>query len=392
MLAYTPYERDNRVRRYAEALAKRGDQVDVLGLYSEHSEGDPPLVRMNGVNVYRLQHREHNETSKWTYAWRLLRFTLAASRTVARMHKENNYDLVHIHNMPDFLVFAAWYPKMKGAKLILDIHDLVPELFESKFKTRLAPCYIWGLKTLERAAARFVDHVIVANELWFPTVTGRSVPEERCSVTMNLVDLDIFSKHPRTRTDDKIVVLFPGSLQWHQGVDLAIHALVDLKKTVPYAEFHIYAGSGDKRESLRELVRDLHLETSVKFYDGVSLDEMPAVMANADIGIVPKRADGFGNEAYSTKIMEFMSQGVPVVVSRTRVDAHYFEEGTVHFFPPGDSRALARAMLDVIDSKQLRDTLTANGYKYCEKYNWSEKKNEYLNLVDRLTRANEAAG
>jgi glycosyltransferase involved in cell wall biosynthesis len=394
MLAYTPYERDNRVRRYAETLAKRGDVVDVVGLYAEHSHDEPYAVQINGVNVYRIQHREHNENSKWTYGWRLLRFTVRASIELARMHKKNRYDLVHIHNMPDFLVFAAWYPKWKGAKLILDIHDLVPELFTSKFKTRFASCYIWLLKAVERLAAGFVDHVIIANDLWFAKVTRRSVSKQRCSVVMNSVDLEIFSKHPRTRTDERIVVLFPGSLQWHQGVDLAIRAFADLKEAVPDAEFHIYAGSGgDKRESLNKLVRDLQVEASVKFCDGVSLDEMPAIMANADIGVVPKRADGFGNEAYSTKIMEFMSQGVPVVVSRTKVDTHNFEEGTVHFFPPGDTQALTCAMRDVIDSKQLRDTLTRNGYKYCEKYSWSEKKKEYLGLVDTLTRtANEAAG
>jgi glycosyltransferase involved in cell wall biosynthesis len=75
------------------------------------------------------------------------------------------------------------------------------------------------------------------------------------------------------------------------------------------------------------------------------------VIANADLGVVPKRADSFGNEAYSTKIMEFMSQGVPVVISRTKVDSHYFEEGTVHFFPSGDSQAMAEAMLDVVNNR-----------------------------------------
>jgi glycosyltransferase involved in cell wall biosynthesis len=336
--------------------------------------------------VYRVQHREHNERTKWSYVWRLLRFLVSSSRAVTRLHKQNRYDVIHIHNMPDFLVFAAWYPKLTGAKLILDIHDVVPELFASKFQTNFKTAYFWLLKKIEKISARFVDHVIISNHLWHKTVTERSVSEERCSVLINHVDPEMFWPHGRTRTDDRFIVLFPGSLQWHQGLDVAISAFAEVKRQVPNAEFHIYAGSGgDKRASLILLVQKLDLGESVKFFEGVPLDEVVQVIANADIGVVPKRADSFGNEAYSTKIMEFMSQGVPVVVSRTKIDSFYFEEGVVHFFPSGDSRAMAAAMLDVINNKDLRESLVTRGHEYCERNGWSRKKKEYLDLIDFLS-------
>jgi glycosyltransferase involved in cell wall biosynthesis len=129
------------------------------------------------------------------------------------------------------------------------------------------------------------------------------------------------------------------------------------------------------------------LETSVKFFRGVPLDDMPGVIANADIGVVPKRADSFGNEAYSTKIMEFMSQGVPVVVSRTKIDSLYFSEGTVHFFESGNSHAMAEAMVDVFKDKELRQSLVTRGLEYCEHNGWARKKSEYLDLIDSLTDA-----
>jgi hypothetical protein len=91
---------------------------------------------------------------KWTYAWRLMCFLVRSSRALTRLHKQNRYDVIHIHNMPDFLVFAAWYPKLTGAKLILDIHDVVPELFASKFQTKLKGMYFALLKTIERAVGR----------------------------------------------------------------------------------------------------------------------------------------------------------------------------------------------------------------------------------------------
>ncbi len=384
MVAYSPYESDNRIRRYAETLAKRGDQVDAIAI--SRSNDALPQEEINGVTVYRVQHREHNERGKWTYAGRLLCFLVRSSATLTRLHERNRYDVIHIHNMPDFLVFAAWYPKSTGAKLILDIHDVVPELFGNKFQTNFKTAYVGLLKRIERMSANFVDHVIVSNHLWHKTVVARSVREERCSVFINHVDSEMFSRHARTRTDGKFIVLFPGSLQWHQGLDIAIEAFVQFKNKVPNAEFHIYAGAGgDMKAKLRRLVQRLDLEESVKFCEGVPLDRMAEVIANADLGVVPKRADSFGNEAYSTKIMEFMSQGVPVVVSRTKVDTFYFEEDVVHFFRSGDSQAMAEAMLDVVNNRDLRESLVTRGYEYVERNSWDRKKQEYLDLIDSLS-------
>ena len=177
-----------------------------------------------------------------------------------------------------------------------------------------------------------------------------------------------------------------GVFQWHQGLDIAISAFAEVKSKVPNAEFHIYSGAGgDMKASLKRLVQQLDLEESVKFCGGVPLDEMAAVIANVDLGVVPKRADSFGNEAYSTKIMEFMSQGIPVVVSRTKIDSLYFEEGVVHFFRSGDSQAMAEAMLDVINHPDLRESLIARGYEYVERNDWSRKKKQYLDLIDSLS-------
>jgi glycosyltransferase involved in cell wall biosynthesis len=384
MLGYTAYEFDNRVRRYAETLAKRGDTVDVIALGGTYFSR--PVEEINGVTVHRVQNREYDERHKWAYASRLLRFLWRSSRSLTQLHKRNRYDLIHIHNMPDFLVFAAWYPKLTGVKLILDIHDLVPEMFVSKFEATPANAYVGLLKKLEKMAAGFADHVIVSNDLWRQTLISRSVPGEKCSVFLNHVDPAMFYRRQRTRSDDKFVILFPGSFQWHQGLDIAIEAFARIRSKVPNAELHLYGGGGgDRGIDLARLAQQLGLDGSVKFCGGVALDQIPQVIANADLGIVPKRADSFGNEAYSTKIMEFMSQGLPVVVSRTKIDNFYFEEGVVHFFPSGDSEAMADAMLDVINNKELRQTLIARGYEYVERNGWHRKKQEYLDLVDSLS-------
>ena len=155
---------------------------------------------------------------------------------------------------------------------------------------------------------------------------------------------------------------------------------------MPNAEFHFYGGAGgDKEGELKQLARELGLSESVKFFGGLPLDRMAGIIANADLGVVPKRADSFGNEAYSTKIMEFMSQGVPVVVSRTKIDTFYFTEEDVRFFPSGDSEAMAAAMLEVATNPDVRKSLSAHGYDYVERNGWAEKKKEYLDLIDFLS-------
>ena len=381
MVSHNGYETDNRVRRYAEALVKRGDQVEVIVLTS----GDVPLgtAVMHGVTVYRIQHRTHDERSKWTYAWRLLRFLVASSVLMTRRHRHQRYDLIHVHNVPDFMVFAAWYPKLTGVRIILDIHDIVPEFFASKFGTGEDSFFVLLLKLMEKASMAFADHVIVSNHLWYEKLIARSVPREKCSVFLNHVDPAVFYRHPRTRNDEKFIVIFPGSFQWHQGLDIAIEAFAQVKKKMPNAELYLYGG-GPEEANLVRLVDRLGLNGSVKF-GGVSHDEVAGVIANADLGIVPKRADSFGNEAYSTKIMEFMSQGVPVVVSRTKIDKFYFDDTVVQFFESGNVSAMADTMLQVINDSSLRESLVANGYEYSARNNWDVKRQDYLDLVDSLS-------
>jgi glycosyltransferase involved in cell wall biosynthesis len=382
MLVHNSYESDNRVRRYAEALARRGDLVDVIAI----ADGKVPLGKeeISGVTAERIQRRGTNQKNKWAYAWRLMSFFVRSTIFLTRRHQRVRYDLIHVHNLPDFLIFAAWYPKRTGAKLILDIHDIVPEFFASKFHVAPTDEYVKFLKKVEKSSASFADYVIVSNHLWRDRLIGRSVSADKCDVFLNHVDPAIFYRREKVKADDKFVILFPGSLNWHQGLDIAIDAFVQVKKAVPNAEFHLY-GRGPMRIALEEQAIRLGLSGSVKFSDSVSLDKIASIVANADLGVVPKRADDFGDEAFSTKIMEFMSQGVPVVVSKTKIDTFYFDDSVVRFFKSGSPDDMARAMLEVIENEPLRRNLIEAGLEYVDNHSWEGRKKVYFDLVDSLT-------
>ena len=172
MVAYSFYEQDNRVMRYAEALAKRGDSVDVIAL---RKEGFPEYENIRGVNVRRIQTRKINKKGRVSYLLKLIRFLFNSSIALTGRHLKIPYDLIHVHNVPDFEVFAAAFTKLKGAKIILDIHDILPEFYASKFNQSKSGLLFKSLVLLERFSARFADHVIISNHLWEKTLLSRSV-------------------------------------------------------------------------------------------------------------------------------------------------------------------------------------------------------------------------
>ena len=178
-------------------------------------------------------------------------------------------------------------------------------------------------------------------------------------------------------------MIYPGGLQKHQGLDLAIRALKQVTNDIPQLELHIY-GDGPDKHKLFDLVQALGLHTKVQLHNPVDIRQIPTLLAEADIGVVPKRADGFGNEAYSTKILEFMSQGIPVIASRTSIDECYFGDGSVLFFESGNVEALARCIQSLANNAELRRTLAEQGSACVARNNWTNKKQEYLDLVARL--------
>lgn len=382
MATYSFYETDQRVMRYAEALAERGDHVDVLALCSTGNA--PRRENVGGVCVHRIQARlGKSEQSRAAYLAPLVLFLIRAGWWITRAHQRSRYQLLHVHNVPDFLVFAAGYPKATGARVILDIHDIVPELYASKFSSGQPASLNRALLAVERWSARFADHVILANHLWLEKYAARTGVAGRCSVYLNHVDTSVFHPRPRTRQDHKRWVLFPGGLQWHQGLDIAIRAFQQVIARLPEAELHIY-GDGPARAPLMTLARELGLNGSVHFHQPRPVREIAGVMADADLGVVPKRADSFGNEAYSTKIMEFMALGVPVVVSSTKVDRFYFDDSVVRFFESGNVDALAAAIVEVLHNREETRARIARASAYAQSNCWDTRKHDYLALVDSL--------
>ncbi len=380
MLSYSFYDSDARVSRYAETLARRGDRVDVIALGQEGQEG---FARISGVNLFRIQKRERNEKGKVSFLVRLSKFFIRSSVFLSRRHRLEPYDLVHVHSVPDFEVFAAWLPKLTGAKVILDIHDIVPEFYAAKFGSGKDSLLYKLLILIEKLSVGYADRVIISNHLWEKTLR-RSVGNGKCSVVMNYPDPEVFYARARTRRDNRFVMMYPGTLNRHQGLDIALRAFGRVKAEIPQADFHIY-GKGDSKPSLEAIVRDLGLSGRVFMHDTRSKEQIAEIMANADLGIVPKRNDPFGGEAFSTKTLEFMLLGVPIIVSGTKIDRYYFDDSVVRFFEPEDEAGLGTAMVELAQNHGLRKGLADRARAFvAREYDWEIKKDIYLGMVDQL--------
>jgi glycosyltransferase involved in cell wall biosynthesis len=380
MVAYTFYECDNRVRRYAETLSRRGDTVEVVAL---RQNNQPFKDSLNGVTVFHIQRREINERTKLDYLFRVLLFLFNSLFFIGFRHIKKKYDLIHVHSVPDFEVFAAIIPKIFGAKVILDIHDIVPEFYASKFSSGRNSFFSRLLMIIEKMCCSFANHVIISNDIWGERLVKRSIRKEKCTVILNYPDPLLFHRKRPKHETGKFIVMYPGTIAWHQGLDIAVRAMEIVGQKRNDIEFHIY-GDGPEKNTVEKFVESLHLSNRVKIFGPAPVEEIVEKLFDTDLGLVPKRGDNFGGEAFSTKILEFMAMGVPALISKTRIDAYYFDDDHVLFFESGNEKDLAEKILLIAENKTLREKLTNNGLRYIQSNNWDVKKKLYLDIIDSL--------
>ncbi|MGH9163398.1 MAG: glycosyltransferase family 4 protein, partial [Vicinamibacteraceae bacterium] len=346
---------------------ERGDDVDVIAL---RRPGQPRVGEEHGVRVIRLQRRAKTESTPLTHLAKLLWFALQAFAVLTVRHLRRRYDIVQVHNIPDFLVFAALLPKLTGAKVILDIHDVLPELYAGKFDAGPDSAVFRALLLVERLSCKFADSVVVANHIWHERLVQRAASSAKCLTILNSPDLRLFKPQSRERTppNGKFIILYPGSLSRHQGLDTAIRAFAGVVDLLPDAELHIY-GEGPAKAELEGLTRHLAVEDRVQLHAPLPVEQIAEVIASAAVGIEPKMADRFGNEAMSTKVLEFLASGVPVILSRTRAHMLYFDHPSVRFFASGDHRELADALLDAYHHRP-DDTSAQRAVEFASSYGW----------------------
>jgi glycosyltransferase involved in cell wall biosynthesis len=390
-IAYSFYEVDLRVRRYAELLVNDTNRVDAIML-KRHDQPYKGIV--NGVNVYRIQKRAFDEKFIFNYVFKILSFFIKGSIILLFKHIRYRYKVIHIHNVPDFLVFMAIIPKLMGAKIILDIHDIMPEFFCQKFNKSVNTLSVKFLLFVERMSVSFADHIVVSNDIWRNKIIDRDkVLPEKCTTILNYADLSFFDKELTvvSKDKDRFNIIYPGTISHLHGLDILIKAMSIVHQKLPHIKVDVYAATTNRyfTEEINKLISSLNLDQIFKFHDPVTIEELAKVYKDFDLGVIPKRGGIFAEEAFSTKTFDYMAAGLPIVASKTKIDQYYFDDSIIMFFEPENYEELAKCIIALYHDPEKRQDLMACGKKFVETNNWECKKCIYLKIIDNLVRSKD---
>jgi glycosyltransferase involved in cell wall biosynthesis len=386
MVVHSYYDEDPRVRREAEALVAAGDEVDVFAL---RRETDEVTGLVDGVRVHRLGVQRHQGAGIGVYLREYLAFLVRACWALTRAHRRRRYALVQVHSLPDFLAFAALPLRLVGVPLLLDLHEAMPEFFRSRFPRAASPLAHRLLLLQERSSIALASAVVTVNEAMAERLVDLGIRREKVHVVANSVSLARFDStaHPvrMFAADGTVRCIYAGALTPTYELDVALDALARIAAERPGLAFALdLYGRGDAESSLRAKAAAVGLGDRVVFHGRIPIEDVPAAIAAADIGLAPTRHDRFTDASLSTKLFEYAAMGKPVVATRLPLVARTFPEGTLSTYPAGDAAAMAVAILTLIDDPEARETAVARTMAIVREASWEHEAVRYRAIVEGL--------
>jgi glycosyltransferase involved in cell wall biosynthesis len=381
MIAYTIYDFDGRVRREAETLASSGFHVRCL-TPMRGSRPEPYAVR--GVRVHELHAFKYQGKSKPVYFASYLWFLLASSLACLKLLFKGELDVVHAHNLPDFLVFAGLVPRVFGRKIVLDVHDSVPETFATKFSPAST---LWKAMCFEEKVSALLAHkVICVNHPQRDVLVSRGIPSSKTFISMNMPDPTIFdlaSLPARSIDDSSFNLVYHGTMSVRLGVDLVIRAVALSRRQIPNVRLHLWGG-GDDLKLFRALVHELQLENTVLFDSGFALQDLPPRLNAMHVGIVGNRHSLAGDLMLPVKLLEYVSMDIPAIVPRLKAIEHYFSDDMVLYYAPGDVEACAAAIYRLYCRPELRCGQAQRARQVLTDHGWERQGPELVALYRAL--------
>jgi glycosyltransferase involved in cell wall biosynthesis len=383
MCVFSHYPADPRVRREAEALIEVGVEVDVVCL---RAKGQSQTETVRGVDVYRLP-VERRRGGKVRYLFEYALFILYSFFMIASLHLKRKYRIVHVHNMPDVLVFSGLVPRVMGAKAILDLHDPMPEVFITKYD--LAPDH-WMIRTLrflEKASIGFANQVLTPNEAFARLFAQRSCKREKIEIVMNAPQEEVFLKARNEAKPDPnrkgFVVMFHGTVVERHGLAAALEAQDILREEIPGLRFEVY-GEGDYVDRFLEIVRERKLEGLVNYHGFVTIETIAAAIPHVDLGLIPNLRSVFTEINLPTRIFEYLGMDKPVIAPNTAGVRDYFDADSLFFFEPGDAQSLCAAIRSAHGDPERRARVLAKGVEVFRRHQWALEKRKLWRTVGGL--------
>ena len=374
-----------RVRRKAEALVGAGYSVDVLALRDRQAM---KTYILEGVKVRTFSlGKKRGSLVRYAYEYGVF-FLWAVVRVTVQM-MQRRYAVVDVNTLPDFLVFAAVFARWMGAKVVLDMHEITPEFYMSKYGIAKESRIIRLLEFVEKVSFDYADHVITVNEPIQNLLIERGLPRTKSTVIMNSVDEGFFASNSKssaavgaTSSPASFVMMYHGTITGIYGLAIAIEAFYLAQKEMPGAEFWIM--SRNPEPGLEKLVQERGLGSKVRFLGYVPPADIPAWLDRCDVGILPMRRDILLEFAFPNKLSEFIIIGKPVVISRLKAIEHYFSESALAYFEPNNSAELAKQIVRLYHDSDLRARLAAKASEEYAPIRWDVMKQRYLALIAEM--------
>jgi glycosyltransferase involved in cell wall biosynthesis len=387
MVTFSPYPFDPRPRRAVDALVGEGASVDLICLGSKNA---PRREVLHGIDVLRVP-LKHDRRGKFQYAYRYAAFILTSSVIFALRSLARRYDLVYVHNMPDILVLSSLIPKALGAKVVLDLHDPMPELMMTIFQVPQGSKSVQLLERLERWSIARADLAITVNLACKRIFSSRSCPPEKIAVVMNSPDGQIFpirtlpSDTPTNRVGSKrFVIMYHGSLVERNGLDVAIDALARVQGAVPNAELRIFGSKTPFLERVMEAARNKGLREAVHYLGPRTLEDLVTEIENCDLGVIPNQRNAFTEINTPTRIFEYLALGKPVITPATLGVQDYFSKGSLLFFEPGNPDDLAQQIEYAFSHPREVLEIVRRGQQVYLEHTWESERETLIGRVSEI--------
>jgi glycosyltransferase involved in cell wall biosynthesis len=239
------------------------------------------------------------------------------------------------------------------------------------------------MKWVEKRSVRYADRVIVTHDDAREVLERHRVPRERFGVVVNAPDETVFvPSAPMDRQDGRFTIISHGSQLRRYGYDTLVRAVALIGDRIPELKVELI-GEGKHRSTLIELARELGVGHRFDFIPWVPFENIPARLASADLAVVPILLE----LALPNKLFEYSAVKLPVIISDLATLRDYYGDDAVRYFPPGDEKALADAILELYHDPDRRSALAEAAHSlYRERYAWDVTRRSYLEVYNSLFR------
>ena len=380
LLRHGNYPGDPRVEKELSALVEAGYRVDLLCL-----RGRAERFRevIEGITVYRMPHsHKRGSALRYLLEYGLSFVTMFMAVTVLILKKR--YACIQVNTMPDTLVFATAIPKLLGAKVLLDMHEPMPELWETITGKGKNSRVVRLLAKIEQMAIGYANRTITVNKACKVRFVERGANSKHISVIRN-VPPEGLRPIVRECSSDELVLMIHGTIEKRYGHETLIRAVQLIRNEIQNACVWII-GDGENVGYLKQLTYKLNCSDIVHFKGYVPFNQIGAMISRATIGVVPLTCTPWGELAQPNKLFEYVLCRKPVIVSRLQAIQETFNDDCVMFVKPNDFQDLANAVINLWRDKARCQRLVENAFKLYEQHRWVNEKNKYLAQVDFLCR------